>query len=558
MTKAFSGDIENCLRSDDCLQRGREEESEKGTMTSTSSESPPRDPSAELTLLYKVSETLDQSLDLREVVGPILSLLDEHLGLVHSTLTLLNRQTGEISIEEAHGLSSQERARGRYKLGEGITGTVVQTGRAEIVSHIRKDPRFLDRTGAHKRLREMLKTQDLSFICVPIKLGTEVVGTLSTVRPFTEHRSPADDARLLSIIASMIAQAVKLRQMMQEEQQRLLEENARLHQELKERFRLDRIVGNSRAMQEVYDLIAQVAKSDATVLIRGESGTGKELVAHAIHYNSLRAEGPYIRVNCAALPEMLLESELFGHEKGAFTGAVMRKKGRFELASGGTLFLDEVGDLPLSTQAKLLRVIQEREFERVGGTETLRANVRLIAATNRDLEAMLREGKFREDLYYRLNVFPIHLPPLRNRKSDILLLADHFVAKYAKANGKDVRRISTPAIDMMMAYHWPGNVRELENCIERAVLLTKDQVIHSHHLPPTLQTAEASNTRFRGTLKQTLANVERELIIEALKTSRGNCTKAAAALGVTERVLGLRLKAYGIDYRRFRERRGNA
>jgi Nif-specific regulatory protein len=305
-------------------------------------------------------------------------------------------------------------------------------------------------------------------------------------------------------------------------------------------------------MQEVYQLIAQVSRSETTVLLRGESGTGKELVAHAIHYASPRAAKPIIKVNCAALPEGVIESELFGHEKGAFTGAVAARKGRFELAQGGTLFLDEIGDLSPAMQIKLLRVLQEKEFERVGGVATIKADVRLIAATNRDLEDLIEKERFRQDLYYRLNVFPIHIPPLRKRRTDILLLADYFAERYSEQNHKKVRRISTPAIDMLMAYHWPGNVRELENCIERAVLLSDDEVIHGHHLPPTLQTAEASGTMPSGTLDATLERVEKELLVEALKSSRGNMAAASASLGITERIMGLRVHKYRIAARRFR------
>ena len=335
---------------------------------------------------------------------------------------------------------------------------------------------------------------------------------------------------------------MRLRQSAQEERERLMEENLRLQDELKDRYRPSNIIGNSKAMQSVYQLIAQVSSSDTTVLLRGESGTGKELVAHAIHYASRRAPRPFVKVNCAALPEGVIESELFGHEKGAFTGAVAARKGRFELAQGGTLFLDEIGDLSPAMQIKLLRVLQEREFERVGGTLTIKADVRLIAATNRDLEELIEGEQFRQDLYYRLNVFPIHIPPLRERRTDILLLADYFVERYSRQNHKNVRRISTPAIDMLMAYHWPGNVRELENCIERAVLLSDDEVIHGHHLPPTLQTAEASGTVPRGTLAAALETVEKELLMEALKSARGNMAAAAASLGITERIMGLRVK----------------
>ncbi len=502
----------------------------------------------ELSLLFEISQILDASLDLRDVLGPVLNALAARMGVARSTLTLVNKETGELSIAAAHGLSASQQERGRYRPGEGVTGRVVQTGRPAVVPRISEEPLFLNRTGARKRLRK----KDISFICVPIKLGNEVIGALSADRLFAEDVSLEEDVRLLSIIASMIAQAVRLRQTALEERQHLLEDNVRLRDELKERFRPANIVGNSRGMQAVYDLIAQVCKSDTTVLIRGESGTGKELVANAIHYNSPRASKPLVKVNCAALPESVLESELFGHEKGAFTGALAMRKGRFELAEGGTLFLDEIGDFSAATQIKLLRVLQEREFERVGGVTTIKADVRVIAATNRNLEALIESGKFRQDLYYRLNVFPIHIPPLRERKADILLLADYFVEKYAKANHKAVRRISTPAIDMLMAYHWPGNVRELENCIERAVVLSNDDVIHGHHLPPTLQTAEASGTVFSGTLQATLDNVERELLLDALKSARGNRAKAARALGISERLMGLRVKKHGIDARRFR------
>lgn len=501
----------------------------------------------ELSLLFEISQTLDRSMDLRDVVGSVLKATAKHMDMLRGTLTLLNRETGEISIEAAYGLSTSQQERGKYRLGEGVTGKVVQTGQPAAVPRISEEPLFLNRTGARKRLRK----KDISFICVPIKLGNEVIGALSADRLFAETVSFEEDMRLLSIIASMIAQAVRLRQSVQEERQRLLEENIQLQEKLKDRFRPSNIIGNSKVMQVVYDLIAQVSKSNTTVLIRGESGTGKELVAQATHYNSLRSAKPFIKVNCAALPETVIESELFGHEKGAFTGAITLRKGRFELAHSGTIFLDEIGDLSPSTQIKLLRVLQEREFERVGGTSTIKTDVRVIAASNRNLEKLIEEGKFRHDLYYRFNVFPIHLPPLRERKTDILLLADFFIEKYSHANYKTIHRISTPAIDMLMSYHWPGNVRELENCLERAVLLSEDEVIHGHHLPPTLQTAEASSTTHASTLQETLDNTERELVLDALKSSRGNKTKAARALGITERLMGLRVKKHGIEPKRF-------
>jgi len=502
----------------------------------------------ELSLLFEISQTLDKSLDLRDVVGPLLRTMASKMGMMRGTLTLLNRGTGEIAIEEAYGLSESQRERGRYKLGEGITGQVIQTGKPAVIPRISEEPMFLNRTGARKNL----KKRDISFICVPIKLGNEIIGALSVDRLFGDTVSFKEDLRLLSIISLMIGQAVRLRQQMRMERKQLLEENIQLKEQLKDRFRPANIIGKSKAMQAVYDLIAQVSKSNTSVLIWGESGTGKELVANAIHYNSLRASKPFIKVNCAALPETVIESELFGHEKGSFTGAIGQRKGRFELAHGGSIFLDEVGDLSPATQIKLLRVLQEKEFERVGGITTIKTDVRIIAATNRNLEKFVEEEKFREDLYYRLNVFPIYMPPLRERKTDIPLLVDYFVGKYSKANHKNICRISTPAIDMLMSYHWPGNVRELENCIERAVILSNDDVIHGHHLPPTLQTAEATGTTSGGNFQETLNNLEREIILDALKSSRGNQTKAARALGLTERLMGLRVKKYKIDPKRFR------
>jgi Nif-specific regulatory protein len=361
------------------------------------------------------------------------------------------------------------------------------------------------------------------------------------------------DIGILTLFGSMLAQAIRIERGVRGERERLREENLHLKQELKEKYDFSHLVGNSNAMKVVYEQISQVAKSNATVLLRGESGTGKEMIANAIHYNSLRSKKPLVKINCAALPETLIEAELFGHEKGAFTGADRQKRGRFELADGGTLFLDEIGDLPLQTQIKLLRVLQEREFERVGGTGTIKSNIRLVAATNKNLEEAIANGEFREDLYYRLNVFSIFLPPLRERKSDILLLAEHFLEKYEIEHGKRIRRISTPAIDMLMSYHFPGNVRELENAIERAVLVCDANVIHAHHLPPTLQTAEVSGTVTDLSLESAVAAFESGVIQDALKSNNGNVAKAARALDSTQRILGYKIKKYGIDTMRFRK-----
>ncbi len=501
------------------------------------------DEEKQMDLLFEVARSLTSSLELKTTLESILGLLSKLMKLDRGTVTLVDPETETLSIEMAHGLSEEARRRGIYRIGEGITGKVVATGEPEVVPDISKDPRFLDRTKSRGDISKI----KLSFLCVPIKMGDEILGALSVDRPFRERAEFHEDLRLLNIVASIIAQALKLHDMMKSDKEKLLRENIHLRHELKDRYEYRNIVTRSSRMREVLEMIEQVSKSNATVLIRGESGTGKEIVANAIHYNSPRASKPFVIVNCAALPEELLESELFGHEKGAFTGATRKKEGRFEWADGGTLFLDEIADFPLSTQVKLLRVIQTREFERVGGRQTIRVNVRIIAATNKNLEKEVAEGRFRDDLYYRVNVFPIFLPPLRERKEDVTLLADHFLKKYSAANLKEIRRISTPAIDMLMSYHWPGNVRELENCIERAVLVCNEGVIRAQHLPPSLQTADASHTKYPGALPDAVADVEREMIMEALKTTKGHQGKAAKLLGLTERILGYKIQKYGIS-----------
>jgi Nif-specific regulatory protein len=499
----------------------------------------------EVQLLSDIARALAESLNLEETLTSILKYLDTHLKLRRGTITLLDPRTETIHIKVAHGLSERSKSQGSYKVGEGITGRVVQTGAAIVVPDISKDPRFLHKT----RSRRTEAGKKIAFFCVPIKLDGRPVGALSVDRLAGRGNDFDASLRLLNIIATMVAQAIKLNRLVESERAMLRDENVRLRRELKTRFDVHNMVGTSNAMQEVYRLIEQVADSNATVLIRGESGTGKDLVAHAIHYNSLRADKPFIKVNCTALPETLLESELFGHEKGAFTGAVERKLGRFERAHGGTIFLDEIGDFPPNLQVKLLRVVQFREFERLGGTETIKANVRVLVATHKNLEDEIAQGDFREDLYYRINVFPIYLPPLRERKDDIMLLADRFLEKFARENGKRITRISTPAIEMLTRYHWPGNIRELENCIERAVLLCEDDVIRSEHLPPSLQMIDRHDTTAKPSFTEIIANKERELIVDALKKCGGQQRKAAQELGLTERILGYKIHKYGIHPR---------
>ncbi len=532
-----------------------------------------------ISLLAEVSRTITNEDDINKVLRLVLLIMSENMNMLRGMITILNRDTGEIVINESFGLTEKEKERGRYQIGEGVIGHVVKTGKAVIVPSIIDEPLFLDRT----RSRSKAKKENLCFICIPIKAGTEIIGTLSADRQLepalveeSTKKTKAGEKRIdmlqyyvdqLSIIASMISQAVRLKQLAHEENTKIPVEttiteksSSRQNRQAEEHDdetisiaeRPANIIGNTKPMIALYKMIDKIANTNATTLILGESGVGKELVASAIHFKSRRTDKPFIKFNCAALPESIVESELFGHEKGAFTGALATRQGRFELAHNGTIFLDEIGELSLPVQAKLLRIIQEKEFERVGGSKTIKVDVRVIAATNRNLEELIRNGLFREDLYYRLNIFPITVPPLRERKTDILLLADYFVEKYNAANHKGIRRISTTSIDMLMRYHWPGNVRELQNCMERAVILSEDNVIHGYHLPPTLQTAESSGTPYTGSLLQKLDSIEKEMIMEALKRTKGNMSRAAVQLGLSDRIMGLRIKKFDIDYRKFR------
>jgi Nif-specific regulatory protein len=500
-----------------------------------------------LSTLLETSQALLTTRDLKAGLQRVLEILGRHHGAIRSTVVLLDPQTGDVAVEAAAGAVAPG-LRVRYRLGEGITGEVVQSGKPIVVPRVSREPRFLHRAAKRPELAE----RELTYISAPITLDGRTVGAVAVDLHFKPERDYQRTVTFLGVVGSMIAQAVKVHQLIEAERQVLVDENTQLKRELKDRYDFSNLVGTSGPMRQVYEQIAQVAATNTTVMLRGESGTGKELIAHALHYNSARAKKPFVKVSCAALPHDLIESELFGYEKGAFTGAHGSKKGRFELAEGGTLFLDEIGELNLTTQVKLLRVLQEREFERLGGTETIRANIRLVAATNKDLEKAIAAGEFREDLYYRLNVFAIFVPALRERKPDVLLLADYFLDKLSREHGKKIKRISTPAIDMLVSYHWPGNVRELANAIERAVVICDAEVLHAHHLPATLQTAEATGTGQTSTLRDSLEHYEKDALQDALKSARGNRAKAARLLSTTERIFNYRVKKYGIDWRRFK------
>lgn len=506
----------------------------------------------ELESLAEIARTLSSKPQQEKVLIEVIDVLEKSRKVKRSTIMLLTADGRELRVEAVKDQKVQLASDAAYRRGEGITGQVLESGQSRIVPLVAEEPRFKGRL--HNRSDE-----PLSFICVPIMVENETVGTLSVDCDALPTNALEELMRFLSIVATMIANDVVARRTSRLEREALETENLRLRTEMMEKFQPENMIGNSHLMHAVYTSIHQVAATETTVLIRGESGTGKELVASAIHYSSSRAKKPFVKINCAALNENLLESELFGHEKGAFTGALQTRIGRVQEAEGGTLFLDEIGDFSPTIQVKLLRVLQERTYERVGSNELRKADVRIVAATNADLETAILENQFRQDLFYRINVFPIHLPPLRSRRDDIMMLTNFFMKKYSKQMNVLIRRISTPAINMLMAYHWPGNVRELENTIEYSVLMGKeDGVIHGHDLPPTLQTpvAIAATGNNNHTLKARVAILERDLIIDSLKRNKGTVSAAARELGITERMVRYKIQKLDIDYETlFKKRR---
>jgi Nif-specific regulatory protein len=497
----------------------------------------------ELTLVREISQLLVEQADLRAACKQVVHVLasQSRLGIAGAMVLLPGERGDRADICVAEG-STVPRARGPAAADAvSVVDQVVQRGRPVMVSRIARAslPRVTSGAG-----------RELSLVAAPIVVGGRAAGALSVELAYDRDRDLHGVLRYVTVLASTMAQAVAGSRRAQE-RQRVSDETSDLRNSILEQAEFPRLVGTSAPLGEVQTQVAQVASADTTVLLRGESGTGKGLIAQAIHHNSPRARKPFVTVSCAALPADLIESELFGYEAGAFTGAHTTKRGRFELANGGTLFLDEVGELTPAVQVKLLRVLQQREFERLGGTQTISLNVRVLAATNRNLEKAIASGEFREDLYYRLNVFSIFVPPLRDRKADILLLADHFLERFAREHRKNVRRISTPAIDMLASYHWPGNVRELSNAIERAVVVCDGGVVHAHHLPPTLQTAESSGTGSNQSLDEIVAAVEKDALQDALKQARGNRALAARLLRTTRRIFNYKVRNYGIDWRRF-------
>ncbi|MBI5188828.1 MAG: nif-specific transcriptional activator NifA [Nitrospirae bacterium] len=490
-----------------------------------------------LSAFLEVSRVLNSSFDLEKNLFRTMRILGDFLEMERGSVFLVDYNTRELKIVAAHGLTKEQIERGKYRIGEGIVGRVLEKGFPVVIPNVGEEPLFLNKTGSR------IEKNGISFLCVPIKFKGEPIGVLSADRIFKDSAITVDeDIRVLEIVASIIAQYVILwRHYRESEQER---ENLKL--ELRGRYSLPNIIGSSDKMQEVFEAVHRVAYSRATVILYGESGTGKELIAKSIHYMSPRAKWPFVKFNCASIPEGLLESELFGHEKGAFTGAITTRKGRFELANGGTILLDEIGDLSINLQPKILRVLQEREFERVGGDKIIKVDVRLIAATSRNLEELVSKGKFREDLYYRLNVVPIFLPPLRERREDIPLLIGHFIRRFNEENKKNVS-ISPEAIRVLIDYNWLGNIRELENTIERLVVMSTRNTIKPSDLPINLKLPAPKNILQKESLKTGIKEIEKSMILDALEKNGWVQAKAARILGLTPRQIGHKIKKYGIS-----------
>ncbi|MBE0434543.1 MAG: nif-specific transcriptional activator NifA [Methylomicrobium sp.] len=494
---------------------------------------------SELDTLFQVSQLLNSTRDLRDKLRGILEILHKRNGLHFGMITLREVDDDSMSICEVYGDNIDKSV--RYQPGEGLVGAILDEGSTIVVDRITDEPRFLSRLGVYN--------PDLPFIGSPLAVDQgEVVGILAA-QP-VEASFLGEKARFLEMVANLIAQSVNSLRAIERKQDQLTNERDYLKQELVKNYRFENIIGHSEPMLRVFDIIRQVAKWNTTVLIRGESGTGKEVVASAIHFNSACANGPFLKLNCAALPDTLLESELFGHEKGAFSGAIGQRKGRFELADNGTLFLDEIGEISASFQAKLLRVLQEGEFERVGGIKTLKVHVRVIAATNRNLEEEVAEGRFREDLYYRLNVMPINMPALRERIEDVPELAQFLLKRISEQQGGRHLEIKESAIRILMKHHWPGNVRELENRLERAAIMSPDGVIDREVIAGTGLESEIGVTlapqpvRSMDLLDENLD--ERERVIAALEQSGWVQAKAARLLDMTPRQIAYRIQTLKI------------
>jgi len=497
---------------------------------------------SELETLYQVSRVLSHSLNFKQTLDGVLNALHEGMALDRGMVSLFDPASGELQVSLVYGVSDTVTEEVSYLPGEGVVGNILKSGNSIVVERIMDEPRFLSRLGIYN--------PQGAFVGVPIRIGKKVVGVLAA-QPTPGITKQLDEYQhFLEMVANLIGQSVRLSQEVAQEKLEIVEERDVLRRSVRGQYGFDNIIGHTQSMRRIFEQVRLVAKWNTTVLIRGETGTGKELIANAIHYNSPRARGSFVKLNCAALPETLLESELFGHEKGAFTGAIAQRKGRFEQAEGGTVFLDEIGEISASFQAKLLRVLQEGELERVGGTRTIKVDVRVVAATHRDLEAEVESGKFREDLYYRLNVMPLYLPPLRERMEDIPEIARFLVEKIGTKQGRSLS-LSDAALRVLMHHDWPGNVRELENCLERASVMTEGNLIDRDGV--LLTGIDEKISASRGTIQNLDLDDpnldEREKVIAALEQAGWVQAKAARLLDMTPRQIAYRIQTLNIKVR---------
>lgn len=499
--------------------------------------------STQLETLYRVSVILSRTLDVKHAPQEVLRVLEESAGLTRGMISVIDPETGDLVVNAVQGIEPQEFEPVRYHSGEGVLGLILEEGKTVALPSIASSPRFLNRLGIYERR--------LPFIAAPIHVGGTLRGVLALQPNKLDDGLLPARARFVEMVANLIGQSLKLSLDVAEEKQRISEERDTLRRTVKSQHGFDNIVGHSAPMRRIFEQIRMVSKWNTTVLIRGETGTGKELIANAIHYNSPRARGPYVRLNCASLPENLLESELFGHEKGAFTGAIAQRRGRFEMADGGSIFLDEIGEISPAFQAKLLRVLQEGELERVGGGRTMKVDVRVIAATHRDLEDAVDEGKFREDLYFRLNVMPIKLPALRERLEDVPEIARHLIKRISQMQGRPLD-LTESALTRLTQYAWPGNVRELENCLERAAVMSETGHIDCELIRIDRQRDVGPAASAAARIDFDDPNIdERTKVIAALEQAGWVQAKAARLLNMTPRQIAYRILTLGIEVKQF-------
>ena len=514
-------------------------------------------------VLLEISSSITKSTNLQEIFEDIMTLTQKVLRIYRSTLFLYDKKDHLLKIRAIYGYHNEDSKNITYEPGEGITGSVFLNKKPVFIPSAKNEPGFLN------RMKLVTEDLDLGYYCCPILSGMDVVGVFSIFTYIQDKNNSNEIIEFLQILSTFISQAITIQKLIEEETQPFIVENIRLRQELSKKYRFGNLIGKSPRMLQLFEQIELIAESKSSVLLIGESGTGKELIASAIHYNSPRKDMPFIKINCAAIPETLLESELFGYRKGAFTGATSDKKGKFEIADGGTIFLDEIGEMSLPLQAKLLRVLQEKEVEPIGG-KPKKVDIRIIAATNAELEELIQQKRFRLDLYYRLNVIRLDIPPLRERKEDILLLTKYFIEKYSKENDKDIHSITPEAIKLLESYDWPGNVRELENLIERAVVLNQTGYLDVKDFPEVLEKISSlekvpylissGDVEFSSIPKQSLdlydgrvyetviGEVEKKLILYALKKFKYTKTKAAKFLGINRNTLEKRIKELKIEY----------